>query len=186
MVLLRNASRRSRAPRPISNVFTTFTQEQIQEFQEAFKMIDQNRDGLIDQDDLKNIFPSLGKDVSEEIINSMINEGHNNQPINFTMFLTLFGEKMMGTDPEDVILDAFKCFDEHGLGKLDVHQFKEVLMKIGDKLSEEEVEELLRDAPIKVGENILFKYSVVLQEEKIDYVQFTQMLKHGEKKEEKP
>ncbi|KAF1746112.1 hypothetical protein GCK72_022564 [Caenorhabditis remanei] len=166
MVLLRNASRRSRAPRPISNVFTMFTQEQIQEFKEAFNMIDQNRDGLIDQNDLKDIFASLGKDVSEEIINSMINEGHNNQPINFTMFLTLFGEKMMGTDPEDVILDAFKCFDEHGSGKLDVHQFKEVLMTMGDKMSKEEVEELLRDVPIKKG--------------KIDYVQFSQMLKHGE------
>ena len=37
-------------------------------------------------------------------------------PINFTMFLTMFGEKLNGTDPEDVIRNAFACFDEEGAG----------------------------------------------------------------------
>lgn len=36
--------------------------------------------------------------------------------INFTMFLTLFGERLKGTDPEDVIRNAFQCFDEPGSG----------------------------------------------------------------------
>lgn len=36
--------------------------------------------------------------------------------INFTMFLTMFGEKLTGTDPEDVIKNAFGCFDEDGTG----------------------------------------------------------------------
>ena len=39
-------------------------------------------------------------------------------PINFTMFLTLFGEKLNGTDPEDVIKNAFACFDERNTGKV--------------------------------------------------------------------
>ena len=38
-------------------------------------------------------------------------------PINFTMFLTMFGERLNGTDPEDVIRNAFACFDEEGSGK---------------------------------------------------------------------
>ncbi len=44
-------------------------------------------------------------------------------PINFTMFLTMFGEKLNGTDPEDVIRNAFACFDEEGTGglKFSVH-----------------------------------------------------------------
>ena len=37
--------------------------------------------------------------------------------INFTMFLTLFGERLQGTDPEDVIRNAFACFDEANVGK---------------------------------------------------------------------
>ncbi|KAK3527318.1 hypothetical protein QTP86_020242 [Hemibagrus guttatus] len=32
-------------------------------------------------------------------------------PINFTVFLTMFGEKLKGADPEETILNAFKVFD---------------------------------------------------------------------------
>lgn len=42
-------------------------------------------------------------------------------PINFTMFLTMFGEKLNGTDPEDVIRNAFACFDEEGTGELNFY-----------------------------------------------------------------
>ena len=38
-------------------------------------------------------------------------------PINFTMFLTMFGEKLNGTDPEEVIRNAFACFDDENSGK---------------------------------------------------------------------
>lgn len=58
---------------------------------------------------------SLGKNPSESDIEEMIQQAPG--PINFTMFLTLFGEKMTGSDPEDVILSAFKCFDVDGKGK---------------------------------------------------------------------
>ena len=44
-------------------------------------------------------------------------------PINFTMFLTMFGEKLNGTDPEDVIRNAFACFDEDGTGKSIIYSF---------------------------------------------------------------
>ena len=82
--------------------------------QEAFNMIDQNRDGYIDKDDLLDMMTSLGKDPSNEHLDKMITEAPG--PINFTMFLTLFGEKLNGTDPEDVIRNAFACFDERNSG----------------------------------------------------------------------
>ena len=34
------------------------------------------------------------------------------------MFLTLFGEKLNGTDPEDVIKNAFGCFDADQTGTI--------------------------------------------------------------------
>ncbi|KAK6036192.1 EF hand [Cooperia oncophora] len=36
------------------------TKRRFQEFKEAFNMIDQNRDGFIDQADLQEMFASLG------------------------------------------------------------------------------------------------------------------------------
>ena len=41
------------------------------------------------------------KDPTEEYLESMMAEAPG--PINFTMFLTMFGERLQGTDPEEVI-----------------------------------------------------------------------------------
>lgn len=51
---------RKRPQRATSNVFAMFDQSQIQEFKEAFNMIDQNRDGFVDKEDLHDMLASLG------------------------------------------------------------------------------------------------------------------------------
>ncbi|XP_074640604.1 myosin regulatory light chain 12A-like [Tubulanus polymorphus] len=158
---------KKRAQRATSNVFAMFDQAQIQEFKEAFNMIDQNRDGFIDKDDLHDMLASLGKDPTDDSLESMINEAPG--PINFTMFLTLFGEKLNGTDPEDVIKNAFGCFDEEGTGFIKEDRLRELLMTMGDRFSEEDVDEMYREAPIKDGD--------------FNYIEFTHILKHGSSKD---
>ena len=90
----RRGTTKKRAQRATSNVFAMFNQDQIQEFKEAFNMIDQNRDGFIDKEDLHDMLASLGKDPTDEYLEGMMNEAPG--AINFTMFLTLFGEKLQG------------------------------------------------------------------------------------------
>lgn len=58
---------KKRAQRATSNVFAMFDQAQIQEFKEAFNMIDQNRDGFIDKDDLADMQASLGSDKEKQM-----------------------------------------------------------------------------------------------------------------------
>lgn len=146
----RQGKNRGRRPqRKTSNVFAMFDQNQIQEFKEAFNMIDQNKDQIISKDDLAEMFASLGKDHSDEYLQKMLDDapGQINftgvwwffslrfrgldfrilpkfaykklKPSLFMMFLTMFGEKLNGTDPEDVIKNAFQCFDDDGSGKID-------------------------------------------------------------------
>ena len=90
----RRGTTKKRAQRATSNVFAMFNQDQIQEFKEAFNMIDQNRDGFIDKEDLHDMLASLGKDPTDEYLDAMMNEAPG--AINFTMFLTLFGERLQG------------------------------------------------------------------------------------------
>lgn len=52
--------------------------------------------------------------MSDDYLDDMMNQAPG--AINFTMFLTLFGERLQGTDPEDVIRNAFACFDEANVG----------------------------------------------------------------------
>ncbi|XP_059028628.1 myosin regulatory light chain 2, atrial isoform isoform X2 [Mustela lutreola] len=133
------AAATKQAQRGSSNVFSMFEQAQIQEFKEAFSCIDQNRDGIICKSDLRETYSQLGKEgpawaggeagrpcpshaplppgkvsVPEEELDAMLQEGKG--PINFTVFLTLFGEKLNGTDPEEAILSAFRMFDPNGKG----------------------------------------------------------------------
>merc|ERR1712227_696378 len=149
----KKSSGKKRAQRATSNVFAMF---------------DQNRDGFIDKTDLQDMFASLGKEPKEDYIDKMMGEATG--PINFTMFLTLYGEKLNGTDPEDVIRNAFGCFDDEGSGSIPEARLRELIMTMGDRFSEDEVDDMLRGAPI--DEKGFF-----------NYVEFTRILKHGTKEE---
>merc|ERR1712130_771184 len=76
-------------------------------------MIDANRDGFIDKEDLRSTYASLGV---MSIENSKLDEMMAEAPaaINFTVFLNMLADKLHGTDSEDVILNAFKLFDPEG------------------------------------------------------------------------
>ena len=54
---------------------------------------------------------SLGWNPTEAQIAEMLKECRRMRRRSTSMFLTTFGEKLTGTDPEDVIRKAFACFD---------------------------------------------------------------------------
>ena len=108
----------------------------------------------------------LGKEVPEKYVEGMLDEARGN--LNFTMFLTLFGEKLSGTDPEDVIKNAFACFDEEGTGKIHEDKLRDLLTTMGDRFTHEQVDNMFQ--AVTPDENGLF-----------DYVQFIRIIKHGSK-----
>lgn len=106
----RRASSKKRAQRSGSNVFAMFTQNQVHQFKEAFSFIDQDKDGIISKSDIRASFDALGRLCSDKELEEMTSEAPG--PINFTMFLTVFGDRVQGTDDEDVVCTAFNCYDE--------------------------------------------------------------------------
>ena len=64
------------------------------------------------------------QEVTDEYLDEMMNQAPG--AINFTMFLTLFGERLQGTDPEDVIRNAFACFDEANVGKINLNNISNI------------------------------------------------------------
>ncbi|XP_041477046.1 myosin regulatory light chain 12A-like [Lytechinus variegatus] len=160
---------KKRAQRATSNVFAMFDQSQIQEFKEAFTLIDQNRDGFIDKEDLHDMLASMGKNPTDKELDEMMGDAPG--PINFTMFLTLFGERLNGTDPEETIVNAFKLFDEENTGKIHEDYLKDILMTMGDHFTVDEVEQCYKGAPID-------------DEGNLDYSAFVRLIKHGSKDEE--
>ncbi|XP_046547484.1 myosin regulatory light chain, smooth muscle-like [Haliotis rubra] len=135
------------------NVFSMFRQSQVQEFKEAFALIDVNRDGVIEIDDLKSIYGNLGKVPADSELKEMLKEAPG--PLNFTTFLNLFGEKMGGTDGEETIRSAFAMFDEEGKGVLPEEYIKDLLENMGDNFTKEEIKQTWKEAPISKG---MFNY----------------------------
>ncbi|XP_037337656.2 myosin, light chain 2b, regulatory, cardiac, slow isoform X1 [Pungitius pungitius] len=153
-----------------SNVFSMFEQARIQEFKEAFTIMDQNRDGFIDKNDLRDTFAALGRlNVKQEEIDEMLKEAPG--PINFTIFLTMFGEKLKGADPEETILNAFKVFDPEGKGSLKKDFVTDMLTTQADRFSPEEMEQMFAAFPPDVAGNL-------------DYNNLVHIITHGEEKDQ--
>ena len=77
-----------------SNVFALFSQRQIQEFKEAFGIMDADKDGLLSSSDIVAAFSSVGKSISDGEAQGMLSEAPG--PVNFTQMVMLFAEKMAG------------------------------------------------------------------------------------------
>ncbi|CAI4221629.1 unnamed protein product [Auanema sp. JU1783] len=123
-----------------------FDQKTIQEFKEAFGIMDQNKDGIIDKSDLKDLYASMGQIASDKQIEDMIKEAPG--PINFTVFLTLFGERLTGTDPEATIVGAFAMFDKKDCGKISEDELVKILKnKRGEPLDEDEIKAMYKGKP---------------------------------------
>ncbi|CAB1352451.1 unnamed protein product [Coregonus sp. 'balchen'] len=160
---------KKKAAEASSNVFSMFEQAQIQEFKEAFTIMDQNRDGFIDKSDLRDTFCALGRlNVGNDELDEMLKMAPG--PINFTIFLSMFGEKLKGTDPEETIINAFKIFDPEGQGVLKGEDIKYYIMSQADKFTEAEVEDMFTNFPLDVAGNL-------------DYKNLCYVITHGEEKE---
>ncbi|XP_014613735.1 PREDICTED: myosin regulatory light chain, smooth muscle [Polistes canadensis] len=137
----------------------------LSELKEAFQLFDFNSDGIIDSEDLKFTFLTMGKpDVSEEQIQQMLSEI--STPIDFDAFITLFGKKVSEMDPEEVFTAALSTWDMRDTGMIPEKNFfriRDDLQKFGDKFTIKEVDRALEEAPIYLQDD----------DEMIDYIKFS-------------
>uniref|UniRef100_A0A665TN67 Myosin, light chain 2a, regulatory, cardiac, slow n=1 Tax=Echeneis naucrates TaxID=173247 RepID=A0A665TN67_ECHNA len=139
-----------------SNVFSMFEQAQIQEFKEVRNA--------------EPIFILLRRlNVKQEELDEMLKEAPG--PINFTVFLTMFGEKLKGADPEETILNAFKVFDPEGKGVLRKDYVTQMLTTQADRFTPEEMEQMFTAFPPDVAGNL-------------DYKNLVHIITHGEEKDQ--
>ena len=73
-----------------------------------------------------------------------------NGVVDFPELLALLARQMKDSDTESKVLEAFTCFDRGGAG-LSVEDLKRIMTNLGDKLSNEEVKQMLREAELDGG-----------------------------------
>jgi calmodulin len=106
------------------------------------------RIGQITTKELGTVMRSLGQNPSESELADMINEvdADNDGTIDFPEFLTMMARKMKDTDSEEEIREAFKVFDRDGNGFISAAELRHVMTSIGEKLTDEEVDQMIREA----------------------------------------
>ncbi|KAF8516703.1 hypothetical protein BU17DRAFT_50636 [Hysterangium stoloniferum] len=154
-----NKSQKSRARREPSGVFSLFQTPQIQQFKEAFSLIDQDGDGIISEQDLKGIFASLGLPPSKQMFDNLLNDrpgthqrgmtndlddSNTDRGVNFTMFLTMMGEHLFDFDTEAELIEAFESFDENDTGMVKCDEVRRWLSEVGERMDQNEIDRLLK------------------------------------------
>lgn len=75
-------------------------------------------------------------------------DANGNGTIEFGEFLALMARKMKETDAEEELKEAFKVFDKDQNGYISANELRNVMINLGEKLTDEEVEQMIREADI--------------------------------------
>ena len=97
------------------NAAAEFDEATLEVYKECFRLMDIDKDGVINKNDLRAAFDNVGRLVKDDELNSMLSEVGG--PCNYDNMIKMFAAKMAGgvNDPDDLVVDAFKAFDEEGI-----------------------------------------------------------------------
>lgn len=141
------------------------TEETIKEFREAFSLFDKDGDGSISVAELGTVMRNMGQNPTDGELEQMISEvdADGNGLIDFAEFVTLMARKMNNADKDAEIREAFSVFDKDGSGKISGDELRQIMRSLGEELTEDEIQQMIREADTN-GDG------------EIDYEEFVRML----------
>jgi calmodulin len=108
----------------------------------------------------------LGQNPTEQELQEMISSVDDNgdKEIDFEEFLILMKSRCLEQDPEKELRDAFAVFDTDGSGSIDRKELKRLMKKLGQALTEAEVDAMMDEVDSNGDGEISyeeFKYMMV-------------------------
>ncbi|XP_015068551.2 calmodulin-2/4 [Solanum pennellii] len=127
-------------------------ENQLLQFKEAINLFDKDVHGCITIEELATVIRSLDENPTEEELCHMISEvdadHHDNGTMEFIEFLNLITKKMKETDLEEELKEVFKVFDKDQNGFISATDLRHVMINLGEKLTEEEAQQMIREADL--------------------------------------
>uniref|UniRef100_A0A1B6FCE6 EF-hand domain-containing protein n=2 Tax=Cuerna arida TaxID=1464854 RepID=A0A1B6FCE6_9HEMI len=128
---------------------------QMNEFREAFRLFDKDGDGSITQEELGRVMRSLGQFAREEELQQMLHEVDidGDGYFSFEEFVEIVSNmgataERTADQEEKELRDAFRVFDKHNRGYISASDLRAVLQCLGEDLSEEEIEDMIKEVDV--------------------------------------
>ncbi|KAI8639671.1 HAD-like domain-containing protein [Parasitella parasitica] len=143
---------------PSNKVKSTYYMDK---WKEAFSLYDKKGNSTVPSTHLGDILRGLGQTPTQAEVNELVKDTARSKKlpenqeydIDFGTFLSLLtrpeGFKPAGSSQE--FIQGFQVFDKEGDGYINVTELRYILMNLGEKLSEEEVNELLNECNVENG-----------------------------------
>ncbi|XP_074639276.1 neo-calmodulin-like isoform X1 [Acropora palmata] len=134
------------------------TQEQIQDYKDAFLHFDKDSSGFITTKELGNVMRSLGENPREEDLQMMINsvDIDGNGQMDFEEFVKLMVAKNQFSFNEEEAMEAFRIFDRDDRGFIMSTELRKIFQSMEDKISDHDINEMLQDQKHQFNRKITF------------------------------
>ncbi|KAL0214677.1 hypothetical protein P9112_006861 [Eukaryota sp. TZLM1-RC] len=120
-----------------------FTDAQLAEFQEAFALFDREKSGKLKGEDVVVVMRSLGANVTDSEVNRMVEERDpDTKSVTFDDLVEMLGQAKSLSNFDEEIVKAFAVLDRDNSGFVPAKEIRTVLTNVGEKLTNEEVDEL--------------------------------------------
>jgi len=122
-----------------------FNEDQIAEFQEAFLLYDNRGDGRIPVSLIGDVMRALGQNPTESEVKKLVHEHQASERVSFEIFLPIL-QAICGkrsTDTTEDFVEGLRHFDKDGNGFISSAELRHLLTTLGERLNDEEVEQLL-------------------------------------------
>eukprot|EP00041_Stephanoeca_diplocostata_P013001 m.221195 g.221195 ORF g.221195 m.221195 type:complete len:141 (-) comp19182_c0_seq1:4187-4609(-) len=121
------------------------------DMKEGFALFDKKGDNKIAAKDLGTVLRSLGLNPTQAKVDSVIAElGGGEQRITYDQFVPIFNDSKSDNPKgsEADFVEGLKVFDKDGGGSISASELRHVLTSLGEKLSDEDVDQLLQNLNI--------------------------------------
>ncbi|XP_058451222.1 myosin-2 essential light chain isoform X3 [Malaya genurostris] len=117
------------------------------EFQEAFNLFDNRGDGKIQQQQIGECLRALGQNPTETDVKKFTMQLKPDERVSFEVFLPIYQaiSKQRTADTADDFIEGLRHFDKDASGFISSAELRHLLTTLGEKLADDEVEQLLQN-----------------------------------------
>jgi len=135
----------------------------MEQIEECFNIFDAKKQGFLEKEQLGTVLRALGKNPTERELKEILAEVGNDK-LDLARVKTLYRTKKISTPAEQdkPMRDAFKALDKDNNGKIHEAELRQILGSLGDALSAQEVNSLLRDAKVDADGTVDYNAFVTL------------------------